>query len=66
MSKVLCYVGLVISALILLIFGLDLATSFMMDTAFPFGGMSLTMDIGFVLAAAVLAYLSWATLREQK
>ena len=59
MPKALCYVGLVVSVLLLLVFGLDLAISY------PFGGVSLTMDVGFVLGGAALAYLSWATLREQ-
>ena len=65
MPKALCYVGLVVALVLLLVFGLDLATGFILDKAFPFGGVSLLMDVGFVLGAAVLAYLSWATLREQ-
>jgi len=66
MPNALCYTGLVVSVLILLVFGLDLLTYFLLDSAFPFGGASLTMDIGFLVAAGVLGYLSWATLREQK
>ncbi len=66
MPKALCYTGLVISVLILLVFGLDLLTHFLLDAAFPFGGVSVTMNAGFVLAAAILGYLSWSTLREQK
>ncbi len=66
MPKALCYVGIVVSVLLLLVFGLDLLTYFLLDSAFPFGGVSLTMDIGFLLAAAVLAYLSWSTFQEQK
>jgi len=65
MPKVLCYIGLVVAVLLLLVFGLDLATSFILDEAFPFGGLSLIMDIGFTLGGAALGYLSWATLREQ-
>ncbi len=66
MPKALCYTGLVVSVLILLIFGLDLVTYFLLDNAFPFGGASLTMNVGFLIASAVLGYLSWAVLREQK
>ena len=65
MPKALCYIGLAVALVLLLVFGLDLATSFVLDDAFPFGGMSLLMDIGFVLGAGVLGYLSWVTLREQ-
>jgi hypothetical protein len=65
MSKALCYTGLVVAGVLLLVFGLDLATTFILDEGFPFGGVSLVMDLGFTLAAIVLAYLSWATLREQ-
>ena len=66
MPKALCYTGLVVSSLILLIFGLDLLTYFLLDSAFPFGGASRTMDIGFIVSAGIIGYLSWASLREQK
>ncbi|MDY0170029.1 MAG: hypothetical protein RBS80_26025 [Thermoguttaceae bacterium] len=66
MPKALCYTGLVVSVLIFLVFGLDLLTYFLLDSAFPFGGVSLMMSGGFVVAAGVLGYLSWSTLREQK
>jgi len=65
MPKALCYTGLVVAVLLLLVFGLDLATSFILNEAFPFGGASLVMDIGFTLGAIALGYLSWMTLREQ-
>jgi len=63
MPKALCIAGMAISGLVLLLFGLDLATGF------PFGAASSTigmvMDIGFAVFAGVLGYLSWATMREQ-
>jgi len=59
MPKVLCYSGMVVSALLLLVFGLDLAMGF------PFDGADSTMDIGFVICSAILGYLSWSTYREQ-
>lgn len=59
MPKALCWSGIVVAALLALVFGLDLAIKI------PFGAVSKTMDIGFLVSAAVIGYLSWATLREQ-
>ena len=59
MPKILCMVGIAVAAILLVLFGLDLAMSF------PFGRASYVMDIGFVISSLLLAYLSWATLREQ-
>ncbi len=66
MPKALCYTGLVVSLLVFLVFGLDLTTYFLLDSAFPFGGASLTMNAGFIISSGILAYLSWSSLREQK
>lgn len=60
MPKALCLIGAVVAALLLLVFGLDLGLGF------PFGRNSPTMDVGILLCALALGYLSWATLREQK
>ena len=59
MAKALCILGIAISALVLIVFGLDLAIKT------PFNGASKMMDLGFVICSGVLAYLSWSTLREQ-
>lgn len=59
MPKALCILGMVVSGLTLLLFGLDLATGL------PFGGVSMVVDIVFVVASAVLGYLGWSTFREQ-
>lgn len=59
MAKVLCIAGAVIAVLLVLIFGLDLALKI------PFGRASILMDIGFLVAAALLAFISWTTLKEQ-
>ncbi|MCL4193241.1 MAG: hypothetical protein KJZ87_16005 [Thermoguttaceae bacterium] len=59
MPKVLCLLGLVVAALLLIVFGLDLAAGV------PFRGYSKLMDIGFIIAAVMLAYLAWTTYREQ-
>ena len=59
MPKALCILGMVISLLLLVVFGLDLAVGF------PFRTASKSMDIGFVVSAAILGYLSWTSMREQ-
>ncbi|NUQ62629.1 MAG: hypothetical protein HUU20_09080 [Pirellulales bacterium] len=59
MPKALCILGMVIALLLLILFGLDLALGI------PFSKASSAMDIGLIVAAAILGYLSWATFREQ-
>ncbi len=64
MPKALCITGLVISALLVLLFGVDMAIGF------PFrrsqaGMLFWIMDIAFVAFAGILGYLSWSTYREQ-
>jgi len=59
MPKALCIFGVIASALVLLVFGVDLATKL------TFGGASRVMDVAFILFAALLGYLSWQTMREQ-
>ena len=57
MPKGLSISGMVVAGCMLLVFGLDLALKV------PFGRI-LPMDIGFVISAAVLGYMSWNTVRE--
>jgi len=59
MPKALCIVGMVVAALLLLIFALDLAMEF------PFGRTSLVIDIAFMACALGLGWLGWTTLKEQ-
>ena len=59
MPKALSLVGLVVSVLVLIVFGLDAAAKI------PFGQHSMAMDIGFAISALILAYMSWMTYREQ-
>lgn len=59
MPKALTISGMVVAALLLFMFGLDLALGF------PFSGASKTMDVLFLLCAATLGYMSWSTFREQ-
>lgn len=63
MPKALCMAGMVTAILILLLFLLDIA---MPSSLAPFKRASWMMDIAFILSAAGLGYLSWATYREQK
>ena len=58
MPKVLTITGFAAAGVALLISVLDLAIGI------PLGGMSKAMDIGFLLSALLLAYLSWSTFRE--
>ena len=58
MPRALSISGIVVAILLVLVFGLDLAIRF------PFSQASKMMDIGFLVAALILGYLSWSTLRE--
>ncbi|MBI2824338.1 MAG: hypothetical protein HYX69_06590 [Planctomycetia bacterium] len=58
MPKALSISGIVVAIVLVLVFGLDLALRF------PFSRPSVAMDAGFCVAALILAYLSWTTLRE--
>ncbi len=60
MPKALCILAMIISLILMIIFGLDMATGF------PFGKASMSMDVGFLVSAAILGYLSFASLREQR
>ena len=62
MPKALCWTGMVIALLVLALFLFDLVVP---ATMAPFKKSSAMLDLLFVLSAAGLAYLSWATLREQ-
>lgn len=59
MPKALAMLGMVISVLLLLVFGLDMAIGI------PFDKINSVMDIGFIVCSLILGYLSWATMREQ-
>jgi TRAP-type C4-dicarboxylate transport system permease small subunit len=63
MPKALCIVGMVIAALLALLFGVDLFLKF--RGAPLIRGTSMVLNAGFILCAAALAYLAWSTFREQ-
>ncbi len=58
MSKAMTIVGMVVAAIVGLMFILDIAVGI------PFDGASPMMDIGAIIGAAILAYLSWDALRD--
>jgi hypothetical protein len=67
MPKALCITGMAISVLLAILFLADLVGGKFFPAIAPFGGASYKslMGVWFLLCAAALAYLSWATLREQ-
>lgn len=60
MPKALSIIVMVVAALLLLVFGLDLAIEF------PFQRADIFIDIGMLIGALALAYMSWTTYREVK
>jgi hypothetical protein len=58
MEKWLCWTSIGVSGVLLLLFLLDLFTSF------PFGGYSGFLDVVLILACGVVLYLSWETLKD--
>ena len=67
MPKALCLIGLVIASLVFLIFLLDLVLGLAgLVTMAPFRYASVLMDIIFMMASGGLAYVAWATYREQR
>ncbi len=59
MPKALSISGMVVAALLVLMFGLDLAVGI------PFDHASTAMDISLLICAALLGYMGWNTFREQ-
>ena len=58
MPKAMTIAGMVVAALLLLMFGADLAVGI------PYGGAEMTMNIGALIGASILFYLSFSTFRE--
>jgi hypothetical protein len=58
MSKAMTILGMVVAGIVGLVFILDLAVGI------PFDRANMVMDIGALIAAAILGYLSWDALRE--
>ena len=58
MPKILAIASMSVSGLILLLFLLDLATTF------PFKRPHVLMEVFFALGAAIIVYLGWEVYRE--
>ena len=58
MAKAMSIAGMVAAGLLLAMFAADLVLGI------PFGGQQMLTDIGFVVSAAILGYLSWNALRD--
>lgn len=65
MAKVCSMFGVFVALVLLVIFAMDLALGDpLTGKGWPFMGFSKTMDIGFIVAAVLLGYLSFTTYRE--
>ena len=60
MAKAMSIAGMVVAGLLVVVFAADLALGI------PFGRQQTTTDVGFVVGAAILAYLSWSAFRDSK
>ncbi|MDO4587001.1 MAG: hypothetical protein Q4C95_06840 [Planctomycetia bacterium] len=60
MPKALCITSLSISALLFIVFVLDIVAGI------PFGKADFLMDLGFIICSGGLGTLSFLSLREQK
>ena len=60
MAKVLCLFALVVSAVLFLIFILDLILGI------PFARVNMMMDIAFVVSAVIIGLFSFLTFQEQR
>ncbi|MCA9259860.1 MAG: hypothetical protein KDA61_11700 [Planctomycetales bacterium] len=60
MSKALTIFGMVVAGLLVLTFAADLAAGI------PFEGASMAMDVGIIVAAGILGYLSWDAFRQAR
>lgn len=67
MPKALCLISLVASILIAVLFIADAAMGMMgMEDVAPMGSANLTMNIVFIILAAIMIFMSWKTYREQR
>jgi len=60
MAKILCLFALVVSAILFLLFFLDLILGI------PFARVSIMMDIAFVISAVIIGLFSYLTFQEQR
>lgn len=60
MARAMSIAGMVVAGLLVLVFGLDLALKI------PFSQAQPMMDLGFVVSGAILGYMSWNALVDNK
>ena len=60
MAKVLCLFALVVSAILFLLFFLDLILGI------PFAHVNVMMDIAFVVSSGIIGVFSFLTFQEQR
>jgi hypothetical protein len=60
MGKAMSIGGLVVAGLLVVVFAADLAIGV------PFGGYGKLTDAGFLISAALLAYLGWNAFRDSR
>jgi len=67
MPKALCLTSLVVAVIIVVLFLADAVMGIMgMATMAPLRSASMMMDITFIVTGTILAYMSFATWREQR
>lgn len=67
MPKALCLTSLVVAVIIVVLFLADAVMGLMgMAPLAPLRSASLLMDITFIITGSALAFMSWATWREQR
>ena len=60
MSKMMPFVGMIVSGLVGILFLADLAAGF------PFQRVSIGADIGFVVSSAILGLMSWLIMEKAR
>lgn len=60
MSKLMPFIGMIVSGLVGILFLADLAAGF------PFQRVSVAADIGFVLSSVILAFMSWTIMEKAR
>ena len=60
MSKLMPFVGMIVSGLVAILFLADLAAGF------PFQRVSIMTDVGFIVSSVILAYMSWTIMEKPR
>ena len=60
MSKIMPFIGMIVSGLVGILFVADLAAGF------PFQRVSVAADIGFVVSSLILAFMSWMIMEKTR